>query len=640
MRIKFVLLSLIFVFVCGFVKADDRLISKTQFARIVDTQYKLKIVGDALVGERIGKVNNSMINHQSNILSRIINTVLINNADFCFITSITYTPTSGQSLYDHQSNASAVQIWQNPFYPNQIHVVYMSAKYDDPSFDNRRCKYFYSSDRGVTWTFITDVPDSVRSGFVTVTGLSNGNALIANHSDAGGGVTRTQVYADASPGLGSFYRLDPGTGNLGLPPLWPRIIATSNITNINKFVLIASQNYGGDSAFFNIGKSISPPDTFFTGWTNQATCDAAGAYALARGDDGRIGIVYNSNEKIFVADMGDVYFIESTDHGATFSSPIKIFDADLGTSGDSLGCLRGVSIVYQHNDPKVVFETIKQYPPYYYVPLAPSKIRFWSTTLPGTDPNRSIVIADSSNVWFPRDSLYNGVNDVFAPICRPVIGRSSDYNALFSAFVVVTNRFGGTFDITNFHAIYLSTSADSGASWKTPVRITPESPVMDWVYPSITPVSDNDSNYYYVNMTIQKDTIPGSFIQGSSNGRSLAQQIFVRVKLNRDSVLVGNKSISSKVIGKYELYQNYPNPFNPKTKIRFDLQKSAYTKLIIYDLLGKEVTTLVNQKLSAGIYEVSWPAPTGDASGYPSGVYFYKLVADGFSDVKKMILLK
>ena len=85
----------------------------------------------------------------------------------------------------------------------------------------------------------------------------------------------------------------------------------------------------------------------------------------------------------------------------------------------------------------------------------------------------------------------------------------------------------------------------------------------------------------------------------------------------------------------YILYQNYPNPFNPSTKIKFDIPKSSIVRIIIYDILGKEITMLVNEKLSAGQYEVNW-----DGSNYPSGVYFYKLVTDEFSDVKRMLLIK
>ena len=86
---------------------------------------------------------------------------------------------------------------------------------------------------------------------------------------------------------------------------------------------------------------------------------------------------------------------------------------------------------------------------------------------------------------------------------------------------------------------------------------------------------------------------------------------------------------NNKIPSNYKLNQNYPNPFNPTTIIRFDIKKSTHTKLIIYDILGKEVAILVNDKLSAGSYEVSW-----DAANYPSGVYFYRLAADEYVDTK------
>ncbi|MBL7129660.1 MAG: T9SS type A sorting domain-containing protein [Ignavibacteria bacterium] len=94
-------------------------------------------------------------------------------------------------------------------------------------------------------------------------------------------------------------------------------------------------------------------------------------------------------------------------------------------------------------------------------------------------------------------------------------------------------------------------------------------------------------------------------------------------------------NISTIVPSKYLLEQNFPNPFNPITNIRFDIPKSNHVKIIIYNALGKELTTLVNEKLGAGSYEVDW-----NGSDYPSGVYFYKLTTNEFSDVKKMIMIK
>ena len=85
----------------------------------------------------------------------------------------------------------------------------------------------------------------------------------------------------------------------------------------------------------------------------------------------------------------------------------------------------------------------------------------------------------------------------------------------------------------------------------------------------------------------------------------------------------------------FALSQNYPNPFNPSTTIRYDILNSGIVTLKIYDILGREVKTLVNQYENGGTYDVNF-----DASNFSSGVYFYQLRAGSFISTKKMILLK
>ena len=85
----------------------------------------------------------------------------------------------------------------------------------------------------------------------------------------------------------------------------------------------------------------------------------------------------------------------------------------------------------------------------------------------------------------------------------------------------------------------------------------------------------------------------------------------------------------------YALEQNYPNPFNPSTLIKFSLPKPGFVKLKVYNLLGQDVVTLVNKYMNEGTHKVNL-----DMTGYPSGVYIYKLDANGFSDTKKMIYLR
>ena len=94
-------------------------------------------------------------------------------------------------------------------------------------------------------------------------------------------------------------------------------------------------------------------------------------------------------------------------------------------------------------------------------------------------------------------------------------------------------------------------------------------------------------------------------------------------------------NISKEIPTSFKLYQNYPNPFNPSTNIKFNVESSKFIKLTVFDMIGKEVTLLVNEKLQPGTYEVTF-----DGSSLSSGIYFYQLKTENFIETKKLILLK
>ncbi|HEX2787984.1 MAG TPA: T9SS type A sorting domain-containing protein [Ignavibacteria bacterium] len=100
--------------------------------------------------------------------------------------------------------------------------------------------------------------------------------------------------------------------------------------------------------------------------------------------------------------------------------------------------------------------------------------------------------------------------------------------------------------------------------------------------------------------------------------------------------IVGIENISS-IADKYSLSQNYPNPFNPVTKINFSIPKNEFVTLKVYDVLGNEVANLVNQNLTLGQYTVDFNSAQFNVS---SGVFYYKLMTEGFTEVKKMMLVK
>jgi hypothetical protein len=94
-------------------------------------------------------------------------------------------------------------------------------------------------------------------------------------------------------------------------------------------------------------------------------------------------------------------------------------------------------------------------------------------------------------------------------------------------------------------------------------------------------------------------------------------------------------TISTKIPSSYSLEQNYPNPFNNTSNLKFEIANLEDIKIVVYDIMGREVQTLVNEELQPGSYEVTF-----DGSGLNSGVYFYQMTAGNYKETKKMLLLK
>jgi hypothetical protein len=113
-----------------------------------------------------------------------------------------------------------------------------------------------------------------------------------------------------------------------------------------------------------------------------------------------------------------------------------------------------------------------------------------------------------------------------------------------------------------------------------------------------------------------------------------AYQVPYILEAFEDTTIVGIENEPT-VPSSFKLYQNYPNPFNPETKIRFELSSTKFVKLQVFDALGCEIVTLVNEEKLPGIYEVKF-----DASRLPSGTYFYRLTSGQYSETRKIIYLK
>jgi len=117
----------------------------------------------------------------------------------------------------------------------------------------------------------------------------------------------------------------------------------------------------------------------------------------------------------------------------------------------------------------------------------------------------------------------------------------------------------------------------------------------------------------------------------------LADDFAIKFTTNAPTVVSVEDELNTENIlpDEYALEQNYPNPFNPTTKIKYSIPQSSKVVIKVYDVLGNEITTLVNEEKPIGSYELTWYA-----EGLPSGIYFYRLQAGSFIETKKMILMK
>ncbi len=196
------------------------------------------------------------------------------------------------------------------------------------------------------------------------------------------------------------------------------------------------------------------------------------------------------------------------------------------------------------------------------------------------------------------------------------------------------NIFAGT-----QNGIFVSTN--NGSNWITK-GLTNQN-VTSFIYSGINLFTGSDSgvflstnngvNWYNKNQgfnnifTIHTFLISNNFIFIGTENNSVWRRDLAEI--------IGLHKINQCIPSSIDLAQNYPNPFNPNTNIEFDLPKSTFTKLIIYDITGREIETLVNEELKAGSYKVNF-----DGSKLSSGVYFYKLLTNKYTLSRKMILIK
>lgn len=184
--------------------------------------------------------------------------------------------------------------------------------------------------------------------------------------------------------------------------------------------------------------------------------------------------------------------------------------------------------------------------------------------------------------------------------------------------------------------LYFRKSTDNGVSWTSYTAANYSAQNLDTFSFQITgSVNGTRVEYYFAAQDIALPTPKIATLPAGGSGVNPPGSTAPSTRFTYTVGTVGINPVSSEIPEKFGLYNNYPNPFNPLTKIKFDIAKLTNAKLVVFDITGREVETLVNENVNAGKYEISF-----DASNLSSGVYFYKLVTNEFTETRKMLLVK
>ncbi len=520
-----------------------------------------------------------------------------------------YSPTGVYSLFDLQTFGVMQGIWQDPLNPANVHAVYNACP--TSSLKDGACVYLFSNDFGQTWNLTAYVAEGFNSVWPVITGFTDGRAVISANTNSNGTNFRSKLFVDSLPGMGHFKELDPIVDGKS----WPRLTTFGN----DKIIFVTSAN--SSVAWTNSVTDLNPPGTF-SGYVLYGG-EHGGNYSISTSASGKVGHLYYGLPNTSYV----LRYRTSSDFGLTWTLPIYFFSLNNLNDGLSRGSM---SMIFSNETPIAAFTSCKVLANLVSDLTKPSLLRVWNPDINGGIP---VIAADSTVVPFFRSKI----QDYYRHLSFPSIGKSSDGKILVMTFHNNSGIYASTPDSSSYYDLWIAISTDNGATWINHEKITPDTPRRDWRFASVSPTNYLNGNQLTVQIMCQSDSVPGL------NGLGIAppgQSELVGIRYTTD-VSVGIRPISNHTPDDFSLEQNYPNPFNPSTKIRYQIKDKGFVRMQIYNSLGKEIETLVNQIQNPGTYEINY-----DARDLPSGVYYYKLTTgtDGstpnYTETKKMIVLK
>ena len=509
----------------------------------------------------------------------------------------------GYSWYDFGTNGSANRNLIN-YGDGTISFARMCA-IDGGTWPSRGSYYKYYD--GTSWSAGWDPRiEAVRRGWTNIDQIvdAGGVEVVVSHLPM-------EVNVDAAKGAGVWSAVVTATTG----GFWPRFAIGSGFT------------------FHAIYADANPPTTMFyafsldagTTWTvDQPLWTSPEAFVGADAYD--ITAQGSKVAAVIAVEGGDVVVIESMDGGVTWSEYI-VYDIDgtLLTPGEEVPD-GGVSALYDASGNLHVawgnFESPGDAATVQF--SVDAGIRHWSSAtgvqeIAWPDPDPTLFIpgaagGDGATVSFGEAREGNLASE-------PDLGADAS-GAVYLMFCRLVPEQDDSANY--FQHLFALKSADGGVTWGDVVDITPGTG-FDASYGTLADLVDK-----YINVNYFCDPLAGNAL-GATHVNYPVNVMFLRVP----STLTGVREVPGGLPQAYALDQNYPNPFNPTTNIRYSIPSASFVTLKVYDVLGREVATLVNGEQVPGNYVADF-----DATDLANGSYFYTIKAGAFTETKKMLIVK
>ncbi len=409
--------------------------------------------------------------------------------------------------------------------------------------------------------------------------------------------------------------------------VWVSTDKGTSFTNLNSTLTLTQ--------FYRIAAEPNNAAHILGGTQDNGTQQTFGTinWTGAFGGDGGDVCFQSQNNQFILGETQNNGVRRSTNGGISFSSATNGLSGSGAWVGPLLSHPDSAGIFYTAR--QVVFKTTNNAASWFSISTGTSgTIR--EMAISKSDPN-VIYATVGSTIYRSTDGGYTFTNVTSGTPSRTI--TSINIHPDSSNVAIVT--------FSGFGAGKIYKTTNKGASWFNVSGDLPDSPT-------------NDGMFYYPGyatsiMLVAMDI--GVFMSSNygTNWIELAQGLPNTVAIHLDYNQISGKlrigthgrgvyelsgslsilSNKSNIASDYTLSQNYPNPFNPSTKIQFSIPKSEFVTLKVYDIMGREIKSLVNKKLYAGSYEINFTA-----DNLASGVYLYKIVAGNYTESKKMLLVK